>query len=57
MVYYGFLLAFVVWAKRELSGFMDIFRKQVFESKVTFTVVAECVHEARECCNKVSHLF
>jgi len=46
-------VAFVVWAKEELEGFVKLFVSQVFVSKSTLSSVAECVHEARIHSSKV----
>ena len=47
--------AFVVWTKSEMQYFVSTFGGQVFANKTTFSIVAECVAEARKQCNKVRH--
>ena len=45
--------AFVVWAKQEIKEFLSTFKSQVFVNKTAFSVVSECVQEARKCCDQV----
>ena len=50
---YFLLLGFIVWVKSEIGGFVKIFSTQVFAGKTNFSTVAECVNEARTCCEKL----
>ena len=44
---------FIVWVKSEIEAFVKIFSTQVFGGKTNFSTIAECVHEARTCCEKL----
>lgn len=51
--------SFVVWAKRELEGFYETYRRQVFaggSSKSSFSSIAECVQVARAACNSLHEI-
>ena len=48
-----YLLAFVLWSRNELDSFVKMFTSQVFAGKTNFSIVAECVNEARTKCIEV----
>ncbi|ELU07335.1 hypothetical protein CAPTEDRAFT_141927 [Capitella teleta] len=54
--HFGCFSAFVVWTKSEMLYFVTTFASQVFANKTNFTIVAECVAEARTHCNKLSEI-
>lgn len=44
---------FMKWVCREMDFFCDIIRRQVFDSKQSFTVIAECMQSSLEYCKQV----
>ncbi|XP_019637716.1 PREDICTED: exocyst complex component 8-like isoform X1 [Branchiostoma belcheri] len=52
----GCCSAFVVWAKLELETFVGMFARQVFSSKTSLSMVAECVEMAQQYCDKLCEI-
>eukprot|EP00058_Branchiostoma_floridae_P005069 XP_002590557.1 hypothetical protein BRAFLDRAFT_124535 [Branchiostoma floridae] len=52
----GCCSAFVVWAKSELETFVGMFARQVFSSKISLSMVAECVEMAQHNCDKLCEI-
>jgi hypothetical protein len=52
--HFGCFSAFMLWSKQEVQYFVGVFASQVFVGKSNISTVAECVSEARACCEKLS---
>lgn len=46
----GCYFVFVVWVRLVMGMFVDVFSKQVFDSKESFLIVVECVKVVKEYC-------
>ncbi|KAJ3251183.1 exocyst complex component exo84, partial [Borealophlyctis nickersoniae] len=44
---------FMKWVHQELEHFAEVFRRQVFDSKQNFTVIADCLQHAMEQCRQL----
>ena len=51
------VLAFVEWAKGQISFFADMFRRQVFSSDVDEATVNECIETTHALNKKVKSTF
>lgn len=52
----GCYFVFVVWARLVMGMFVDVFSKQVFDSKESFFIVVECVKVAKEYCQQLGDI-
>ena len=49
-----FHIALMEWVTCEVKNYADIFKRQVFESKQPFSVIADCIQSTVEGCHIVN---
>ena len=54
--HFGCFSTFVVWTKAELLYFVNMFGSQIFVNKTNFSIVSDCVYEARTCCDQLNEI-